>query len=582
MFFLLLNSVTFSQENCTSTVDDDLDTFIDSGDPDCFDQDGDGITDLFDEDDDNDGILDLNEYNCDTWSSGLVLWDANGSPPSKAVIQNTTRVSSAPNMIFGSGIGGSIVSTSYRMTGVNQPTLNAAIVDNDYIEFGMTLSSSVSLDYIHRLSWTKFPASTGVVANNYGYDLALFAYKDGSLASECILPNNNVPATLPAGFQWTIISIPATYYYLQPGSTYTFRLYFYNKTSGLTAWFDDFQIFGSNCNYDFDGDADGIGNHLDLESDGDHCFDASEAGFTDDNSDGLLGNSPVTVDATGRVTSGIDGYTSPNAIFNDDSNDDCFELCGNGLDDNADGVADEAIPAGISENMILWLKADVGFSAATWEDQSQYENDATVYGDPTSVSNSLNYNPGINFDGNDHMEIDLPELVFETGNNHVSILLVYTPSTVATNIGVFGNETVLAGANIGLRDGQLQTGWWSNPAVNIPQYFGTTPHLITLQIDEEDNVAGSANSSAAYLDGTLLQNFFFDEQGEIDVDSNFHIGLTGNNASSKYFQGDIQEIIIYKETDGNLSITDAERKKIETYLGLIYGISLSHDFSDSQ
>ena len=187
------------------------------------------------------------------------------------------------------------------------------------------------------------------------------------------------------------------------------------------------------------------------------------------------------------------------------------EICGNGIDDNLDGNIDEPVPGGVADNLLLWLKADAGFSAGAWIDQGPFGNDAINFGDPASVSNSLNYNPGINFDGNDHVEIDLPELVFETGNNHVSILLVYTPSTAVTNIGVYGNETALAGANIGLRDGQLETGWWSNPAVNVPQYFGITPHLITVQIDEEDNVAGSANSSTAYLDGTLLQNFFFDE-----------------------------------------------------------------------
>ena len=60
-----------------------------------------------------------------------------------------------------------------------------------------------------------------------------------------------------------------------------------------------------------DIDNDGIKNSFDLDSDGDGCNDVVEAGFTDGDSDGLLGNSPVTVDSLGVVTSGSDGYTDP-------------------------------------------------------------------------------------------------------------------------------------------------------------------------------------------------------------------------------------------------------------------------------
>jgi hypothetical protein len=50
-------------------------------------------------------------------------------------------------------------------------------------------------------------------------------------------------------------------------------------------------------------------NYIDLDSDGDDCFDATEAGYTDGDSDGILGDSPVTINELGLVTSGTDGYT---------------------------------------------------------------------------------------------------------------------------------------------------------------------------------------------------------------------------------------------------------------------------------
>ncbi len=62
-----------------------------------------------------------------------------------------------------------------------------------------------------------------------------------------------------------------------------------------------------------DADSDGIPNHIDLDSDRDGCFDVLEAGFTDDNGDGLLADQPLTVDANGLVTATnqTDGFTTP-------------------------------------------------------------------------------------------------------------------------------------------------------------------------------------------------------------------------------------------------------------------------------
>lgn len=64
-----------------------------------------------------------------------------------------------------------------------------------------------------------------------------------------------------------------------------------------------------------DTDNDGSFDYIDLDSDNDLCFDVTEAGFTDSNNDGLLGNNPVTINAAGIVTSRTDGYTSPNSNY---------------------------------------------------------------------------------------------------------------------------------------------------------------------------------------------------------------------------------------------------------------------------
>ncbi|WP_418263458.1 T9SS type B sorting domain-containing protein [Flavobacterium faecale] len=60
-----------------------------------------------------------------------------------------------------------------------------------------------------------------------------------------------------------------------------------------------------------DIDNDGIKNYRELDSDKDLCFDVIEAGYLDPNSDGILGNGPISINSKGQVTSAV-GYTIPN------------------------------------------------------------------------------------------------------------------------------------------------------------------------------------------------------------------------------------------------------------------------------
>lgn len=87
---------------------------------------------------------------------------------------------------------------------------------------------------------------------------------------------------------------------------------------GINGWVDraetspDSNLIGYTPN---DLDADSIFSYLDLDSDGDTCSDVIEAGFSDGNSDDLLGNILVTVDTNGLVTNASDGYTIPNPDY---------------------------------------------------------------------------------------------------------------------------------------------------------------------------------------------------------------------------------------------------------------------------
>ena len=76
-------------------------------------------------------------------------------------------------------------------------------------------------------------------------------------------------------------------------------------------------IFGDASIASCDYDGDGIPNNLDLDSDNDGCNDVLEAGYVDGNNDGILGSTPVIVDANGRVTGTGDGYTGTDTKVTD-------------------------------------------------------------------------------------------------------------------------------------------------------------------------------------------------------------------------------------------------------------------------
>ena len=255
------------------------------------------------------------------------------------------------------------------------------------------------------------------------------------------------------------------------------------------------------------------------------------------------------------------------------------ELCGNSIDDNGDGRVDESLPGGIGDNLLLWLKADKDFSAGSWLDQSPHANDATNFGDPSSVANSLNFNPGIYYDGNDHTTSPLAEMQFFNGTYHASVIAVYKPTTNSTAQGILGNQGGGGSNNINVINGSIGRG--SGGLMPVPEFYGNTTHLVGYIVDEDDLVSGTANSSEIYQAGTLLYNFLFNENG-LASDPNFHFGKSGSHPSSLFFDGTIYEVMIYFNDDGNVSIDNTQRESIETYLAIKYGQMLNHNFLDSQ
>ena len=258
------------------------------------------------------------------------------------------------------------------------------------------------------------------------------------------------------------------------------------------------------------------------------------------------------------------------------------EICGNNIDDDGDGKVDEAAPGGIHPYMLAWFKANEGFGDAGWTDQSSSGKNAAITGNPTLVENSLNFNPGVRFDGDDFLDFYMPEVKFENGNNHVMVSVVYKPAYTGAGsaYGVMGNQAPGSKYNITLADGAVGNG---GSAMDIADVFSNGYHLVSMYLDEEGNAASLAtgHASGVYRNGSNIQSFTYDENGAASINDNYYIGKSGTHVDSKAFTGDFHELMFYHSTDGNITMNHTQREQIESYLGIKYGIHLNHNFYDS-
>ncbi|WP_317193469.1 hypothetical protein [Aureibaculum flavum] len=156
--------------------------------------------------------------------------------------------------------------------------------------------------------------------------------------------------------------------------------------NGLFTAIENNDTSGATINYSIsDSDSDSVYDAYELDADNDNCYDVNEAGFTDGDADGLLGSgtlgSGLTVNSDGVVTSGSDGYTTPDDLNTNSTYD--FQEFG-AVPVISDQPDDDSVCFG--ENAIFEVTA----SGANLTYQWQVSTDGgTTFGD---ISNSSLYN----------------------------------------------------------------------------------------------------------------------------------------------------------------------------------------------
>ena len=244
-------------------------------------------------------------------------------------------------------------------------------------------------------------------------------------------------------------------------------------------------------------------------------------------------------------------------------------------------------PGGVS-GVQLWLKADAGttvnasnnfVNGTGWLDQSGFGRHGNmVFGDPqvmTAAPNAINFNPTVDFDGNDYFRFTSSPFV--TGFAAGEVFTVLRDSSVA--IGNHGHPFDFGGNSAGAYT-------WSDAA--IYEDFGTTDRLgwnPATQVIAADGKAGVTTVTGLSVNVGLYHIYSphsaigdwgarFDGFTAASTTTNaVNFTLAAGNEyvgarSGLAFHGRMPEIFLYDRT-----LTETERQRVNSYLGIKYGIT---------
>ena len=245
-------------------------------------------------------------------------------------------------------------------------------------------------------------------------------------------------------------------------------------------------------------------------------------------------------------------------------------------------------PGGVSSNMAMWLDAGTGVTGTTqvsnWADQSGNSNDAAMSTStyrPELVSNAINNNDAIDFDGGDEY------LQASTGGYTDDVFVVLIPDDNITSsltgqipVSLDANNASIPYAIVGLGSytsgltdevihyGVGQTnGWKEGYTSSSASYAASEPIIINISNDD------GTSSSALYVNQTEIGNANYGFYTTAETDVEVRLGGNMHYVGGYYYDGKIAEFITYSS---DLSASD--RKKVTSYLAIKYGITLGNDY----
>ncbi|MFT3827720.1 MAG: BNR-repeat neuraminidase N-terminal domain-containing protein [Chitinophagaceae bacterium] len=241
-----------------------------------------------------------------------------------------------------------------------------------------------------------------------------------------------------------------------------------------------------------------------------------------------------------------------------------------------------AAPGGIN-NASFWIKANAGTSTTvngaimdTWNDQSGNNRNATssishrpFYYD--NSTNNINFNPVVGFDRSYEHAMDINSTgVLSANNNAYEVYAVLRPSN--KNLSVPGKFFSSGGtANNSFNSFDVRSSYSFNDSWNFNDLIIAntwTPDYPVISTFDYNTIKREMFISGSSAGTLTISN-------RVSLDNYYAIGYQ-RSTFMEFYDGSIAELIAYTNTQSPLT-----RQKIESYLAIKYGQTLSHNYYSS-
>lgn len=507
------------------------------------DNDDDGISDLIDLDDDNDGILDAVEdgdydAEADEDGDGILNYedtsDLDPQTDNGGTDYTDANADGIPDIFDTDGDG---VPNHFDIDSDND-----GIIDN--IEADETL--------------LIYTIPTGTLGTNGVYS----DYNDGL----GITPDNSDGDSLPNYLDLDSdgdgipdnIEAQTTLGYLEPLGTISSN----TSTKGLDAnYVSSFGLIP------VDTDGDLIPDYTDLNSDNEGGNDTTEAGLT------LSGN--VGQNGLDNNYDNEDSYSDVNGSF-DNTQADNFDDIDSDVNDGGDVDWRDDTTTIATPGALLWLRADEGITQSTegatvnsWVDQTAAYDAANASTGPSfqnSPTTGLNFNPTLHFDGTEALTIT--DGILGDGNVYSDIWVYAVFKAANTNTSYIYSETAASSKPMNLSYDGSNLSFY---VYNGLDYAVGSAYTDNYQLYNYGSSTGtntpSGQEDTYYINASQVATASTGEQiGGRNND--FYLGHMEN---ANYFSGQISEIIIYSEVP-----SANEQLDMQSYLAIKYGMTLTN------
>ncbi len=251
-----------------------------------------------------------------------------------------------------------------------------------------------------------------------------------------------------------------------------------------------------------------------------------------------------------------------------------FDNSGNISSESFDITVEGAFaPGGVAHDLEVWLRADKqvntdidGTAAAHNSSVAQWVGFNTIYSGiqssfaaqptfKTAEASQINYNGYLNFDGlDDNLILNHTGIGMESSN---TIFVVCKPDGEAPLLQIGSNTILLCSSRVEYRINNTAANSTLSSANTIPA--GVWSLLSVVKTGDE------IGDIRIFRQGEELD---YQKRGSATIVTGSNMTI-GSDSNDNYLNGSIAEIIIY-----NTALSETDRKKVESYLAVKYGITL--------